>query len=541
VSRVEAIALSLVSFLAAAIVAAYFEDAIGLTLHPRAILLVAAACAGAVVVVGWRHASTARAEAVAFAAIVVAVGGWLLLLAWPHLLPLGAGPDLTHHLSLIAYIERTRRLVHDPAAGAWLGEMADYTPGSQLLAVLFGAWSGTDGLHTGHIVIALTVALKAGFVFFIASRCLPGDRARLPLAAGAVLLLFLPRAYFLGSFTEYWFLAQVVAELFAVVMWWALVAWDELPSRWPAVVFGAAGAAAFLTWPVWVGPLAVTLAAVFGLRSGESVRTKASHAAIALAPIAIVAAVHAIGRTGATAIAATTGFAIYPTASTISRPFIVFAIGGLGAAVADRRARTIVALAAAIALQTAALYILARANGAAMPYMALKMFYLAIYPGAVAGAIGLRRLLSVGTTRVASTSAVAWALVVVFALVVARHSWAAPRPTPVVSGALYDAGRWARTNVDPACVDYLVADDDTAYWLHLAVLGNARTTPRSLDSDSYEPKPALVRWVLPGGLPYAIVGSLNGLPNDIRTSVDVLARFGDAAVVGRRGASTCKP
>lgn len=539
-SRVEVTALSAVSFLAAAVTAAYAEDAIGLTLHARVILVFAVLCAAIVAATLWRRAAAAAGDALAFGAIVVCVAGWLLWLARPHLLPLGSGPDLTHHLSLIAYIEATHRLVHDPAARAVLGEMADYTPGSQLLAVLLGSWTGTDGFHAAHGLLAATVALKAGILFLIARRCLPDDRTRRPLAAVAVLLLFLPRAYFIGSFTDYWFFAQVVAELFAVAMWWAIVAWDEGPSRLPAIVFGVAGAAAFLTWPIWIGPLVLALIVVVVLRRDVPARAKAADATIALTPIVIAAAVHTIGRTATTGIAATSGFAIRPSPATMGWTFMVIAVAGIPIAAVDRRARTVTALAAGIAFQTAALFVLARAKHAAIPYMALKMFYLAIYPGAVAGAIAVRRVLAVIPARLGSSSVFPSTVAAVLMIGVARQSVAAPKPVAVVSAALYDAGRWTRTHLDPACVDYLVADDDTAYWLHLAVLGNARAAPRSVNSDTYEPQQALIRWVLPGGLPYGIVGSLDDLPSDIRGNVDIVARFGEAAVVKRRGASACR-
>jgi asparagine N-glycosylation enzyme membrane subunit Stt3 len=262
-----------------------------------------------------------------------------------------------------------------------------------------------------------------------------------------------------------------------------------------------------------------------------------TQAIIALAPIAAAAAVHAIGRTAAVGILGMSSVAIYPSAATMGTPFIGLALGGIAVAATERRARPVAIVAAAIALQTAALLVLARTKHAAMPYMALKMCYLAIYPGAVGGAIGVRRLLD--AARPDNRRWFAWAFVAVLAAVVARQSFAAAKPVPVVSDALYDAGRWTRTHLDPACVDYLVADDDTAYWLHLAVLGNARAAPRSVISDTYEPKQALIRWVLPGGLPYALVGKLDDLPNDIRSNVDVVARFGEAAVVKRRGASSC--
>ncbi len=73
------------------------------------------------------------------------------------------------------------------------------------------------------------------------------------------------------------------------------------------------------------------------------------------------------------------------------------------------------------------------------------------------------------------------------------------------------------------------------------MLGNPRGAKRSLVAETFEPQKALVRWILPGGLPYAIAQDVDALPRDIRTNVDVLARFGPAGVIKRRGASSCPP
>ena len=134
-----------------------------------------------------------------------------------------------------------------------------------------------------------------------------------------------------------------------------------------------------------------------------------------------------------------------------------------------------------------------------------------------------------------------WLLVGVFGIIVMRTAMQVPRPTPTISEPLLRAGQWARANASPECVDYLVADGYAAYWLHLAVLGNARAAARSLENDTYELPPALVRWIEPGGLPYAIVEDFSALPKDIRDNVDLAARFGRTAVVKRRGAVSCAP
>jgi len=532
----EAAAASSVSFLATAIIAAYIGDAIGLSLHPTVILLLSAAAAGAVAVRLRPRATGARGDLPAAAGIVGAVLSWLVWLAWPHMLPTGSGSDLTHHLQLIEYIDRTGHLVHDRTLSAYLGEMIDYTPGSHLVAVLVGRWLRTDGLHAGYPTVALSIALKAGIAFLIALRILPRGTTRRPLALFAVLLLFVPRAYFAGSFTQHWFFAQVVAELFAVTMWWAIVAWDQDATAGAAAMCGLAGAALFLTWPVWLGPALMTLAAIALLGRDVPMSVRARHMALAGVPIAAVAAIHMSGRIGAAAIAGTSGFVISPTAATMGWPLLVAGAVGTVRTALDRRSRAVAIFAGAIVLQAAALAAVAARAQSDTPYLALKMFYLMIYPLAVAGAAAVS--LAVGRTA-RHGSVLAWTITVALGALVARDLALAPRPRPVISDSLRDAGRWTLAHVPPQCVDYLVADDDSAYWLHLAVLGNPRASPRSLDSDTFEPRLALIRWVLAGGLPYAIVEDFDALPRDIRTNVDVLARFERAAVVKRRGASSC--
>ena len=86
------------------------------------------------------------------------------------------------------------------------------------------------------------------------------------------------------------------------------------------------------------------------------------------------------------------------------------------------------------------------------------------------------------------------------ALGVARTLAFAPPVTPVVTEAVSLAGDWARTHVPPACVDYLVGDGYTGYWLHLAVLGNPRAAGRALEADTFEPAKAIVR-LDPAGRP----------------------------------------
>lgn len=535
----EAVAASLVAFLAAAVTSAYLADWFGFAIAPFAILPLSLVAAAAVFLRLRRQMTADRPALTSFTLIVLGTFAWLMWRARPDFLPTGTGSDLAHHLALLGYIEQHWRLVHDANLGAYLGEMIDYTPGAHLLAVLAGAWFRSDALHMVHAVVALTVALKSGVVFFIARRFIPDGVPRIPFAVAAALLLWLPYVFFTGSFMEQSFLSQVVSELFAVAMWWALVVWDEQPSAGAMALFALFGTAAFLTWPIWVGPLVLTLAAIALVHREIAWTRRLQHLAIALLPIAIVAAMYALGRQvyGFRMVNAV-GFAIWPSPRVLGWPFIALAVGGFAWSATDRRARSAAVLFVAIALQGAALIVAGRSSGATTPYLSLKMSYLAIYPLAVAAAAMLATLWR-AALRPATASRYAWILVMFVALGVGRSLAYAPRVKPVVTQPVFLAGEWARTRVPPACVDYLVADGYTGYWVHLAVFGNPRAAGRTLDEDTFEPKKAIVRWILPNGLPYAIADDFDALPRDIRTNVDVLARFGPAAVVKRRGPSTC--
>jgi hypothetical protein len=542
----EAAAASALVFLASSIIAAYLADWLGFRIVPFAILLPSATAAAVTFLALRRRAIHDGPALAAFGVLVFGIFAWLLWLARPDWLPTGSGPDLAHHLALIEYIERHQRLVHDVRLSEYLGEMIDYTPGVHLLAVLAGAWLRSDGLHALYPVVAWSVALKTGFVLLIALRLLDavqGEVPRIPFALTAVVLLFLPRVYVIGSFTEQSYVAQVLSELFAVGMWWAVLVWDARPARSALAFYALSGTAAFLTWPVSAGPLLILLAAVMLLHGELSWIDRMQQLAMATVPIAGIVAVHGTRHAGGFRMAGTGGFAIWPTVSVLGWWFIALSAAGLLYSVTERRARTVTLLLAAIALQAAALVATAHASGAAAPYLALKMFYLAIYPLAIAIALTLAagwRVAGRAVRRSAIRSArLAWLLVACLGIAVARPLLAAPRPRPVVTQPALLAAEWAGAHMPPGCIDYLVIDGYTGYWLHLAVFGQPRASGRALDDDTFEPKKALNRWILPNGLPFAVADDFEAIPRDIRTNVDVLARFGPAAVVKRRGPSTC--
>ena len=543
----ESIAAAILALLATTIGTVYAVDLAGFPIRPLLVLAVAAAAGAATLVAAGRRARWNGAEVAAFVSVVAAVFGWLLSLSWPSLLPTGRGSDLTHHLALIDYIEQHWQLVHGAPAG--MGEMAQYTPGSHLLMAVVGAWVRSDGLHAVHSVVAFTVALKAGFLFLITLRLLPADAPRIPCGLSAVLLLTVPRVYLAGAFTHDSFLAQVVAELFAVGMWWALVAWEARGGMGAMLLFALSGIAAFLSWPVWIGPPMLALVIVALVARDRPFKERAAQAALGAAPIVAVAAVFIVGRLQWLAMLQTGGAVVRPTFDEVRWWFILLAAAGILLIIVRACSHATMALSGAIAAQAAALFALANARGADSPYLALKMFYLAVYPLSAAGAVTLCAAWHAAVRWSARTplgsvprgwraTGVAWMLVVLAGGVTARQLAAMPRPVPVVSDALYEAGSWAREHVEHGCVDYLVRSEDTGYWLHLAVLRNPRAGPRLARPDAFDPHRAMARWIEPAGLPFAIA-DLSILPNDVRTQVDVLAQFGEAAVIRRRGASTC--
>ena len=573
----EVLGATAVSWLASVVVFAYFADRIGLTIASRPILA-ASIAAGAAMFLWLRRGAVWRPGGIAaFTSVIGVMLVWLAWLAWPELLPPGGGSDLAHHLQLVDYIDRHRQLVHDPTVEWYLGEMVHYTPGAHLLSSLAGRWIGSDGFHAVYPVVALTVAIKAGFVFLIAERMaglkartttdgLAGLKARTtpvelaglkdgtttPFCILAVLLLFLPRAFFVGSFARYSYIAQVVSELFAVAMWWALVAWDERPTRLePLIVFAIAGVATFLSWPIWIGPPLVALALLAITRRDLTASGKLSALALGALPILVVAAVHTAGRAGWARIVGVGTDTPLPTWNDFTWWFIALSAAGMVAVSRVRRGRVTALLLFACAVQAAALYGIAKANGAAVPYMAIKMAYFAIYPLAVAGAFAVALAWQFFAARVESrlsfpvkpdprlgTQAVAWMLILVLAIVIGIATLRARMPKPVVSESLYLAGEWARAHVDPACVDYVVAHDNTAYWLHLSVLGNRRMSDRTADDSTFIPRDGIVRWINQGGLPYAIA-DLGTIPRDVLESTDEIARFGSAVVIKRRGETNC--
>jgi hypothetical protein len=483
----------------------------------------------ALVAPSFRVNRSAPGDAAVWTAVVVFVFAAIVRLGWPSLLPPGRGPDLTHHLLLVDYIEQQGHLVHDRSLEGAMGEMAHYTPGAHLLAVIGGRLFDTGGWRAFFPLLTLAAALTAGFVFLIARRL----QLSVPYAISAVLLLFLPAQYFHGAFTHDSFLAQTIATCFAAAAWWSLVVWDEERTAISAVAFAIFLAAVFLSWPVFVGPIILVFLALVMGDSPDPWRKRISMLVIGLLPLCAIAAVHLPGRLGWLAIVRASGAVLQPSLESVGWVLPLLALLGIFISIGNRRVRTTIVLLLAIVLQAIALFVLAKTRGADTPYMALKMVYLAIYPAAVLAAAGLAWLARAVLARSGSRearSAVGWLIATALLLMAVRPALSAPRAVPVISLDLYDAGRWTRAHIGRSCVDYLVADAETAYWLHLAVLGNPRVSERMVEVDRYDPRTAPGPWIARTGRPFAIV-ELRRLPGEIRSRVEIVREFGTAAVI----------
>ena len=519
--------MSVTGWLALAALSGYLIDLGGFGVQPWAALACALIATGTAAVSWSRDSDRAMADLAAWSGIVFFIIVVLLRFSWPALVPPGRGPDLTHHLLLVDYIEHNHHLVHDRSLDGAMGEMAHYTPAAHLLAVMAGAWFGSDGLGAFFPLVVVCAALTAGFIFLIARR----QGLSLPFAISAVVLLFLPAQYFFGAFTHDGFLAQAVSTLFAVAMWWAITAWDDQPRSDASVMIAVFLAATFLSWPIWIGPPLLVFLAVL-LRHDLAPPHRWRQLVIVMAPFLLLALIHSWGRWGWMVIVRTSGAVLHPSLDSLGWLLPLLALAGLVTMLSDRRARVTVVLLLVVAVQAVTLFAIAKAQGADTPYMAFKMVYFAIYPLAVLAAFGLSRLAALTSQR----DAAGWLLATVLMIVAVRPAISAPRTVPVVNRDLYAAGQWLRANGGATCADYLVADAETAYWLHLAVLGNPRSGPRMQELDRFESRAAVGPWITAEGRPFAIA-DLRLLPDEIRSRVHLAAQFGSAAVITGRDAT----
>src|SRR5262249_60277153 len=151
------------------------------------------------------------------------------------------------------------------------------------------------------------------------------------------------------------------------------------------------------------------------------------------------------------------GFTVAPTLATVAWPYALLTAAGVVAAAGRRETHTIPLLVAAAVVEWAALAAAACSSHAATPYLAVKMFYLAIYPMSVGAAVLLANLWR-AVVRLAPRlrgPAPAWTAVLLGGAAAARPSIAAPRPGPVITEPGLQAAEGARTLASPNFIGHL--------------------------------------------------------------------------------------
>ena len=384
----ETFVAAFVSAFAVLMATGYLLDAAGLPIHP-AVLGLAFLGAALAAFAAFREPSPAPAGSAALFAIVVASAlGYFLWLASPSLLPVTIGPDIVHHLLLIHVIQRTHHLVHDPALGPYLLDMVNYTPGSHLAAAAMGDWLRVDPLRVLLPLTAVFVAVKAGIIYVLALRLVPGKPWGSVLALAAPVLLLVPAAYLLGSFFHFFFYAQVVSETFAMAMVVAALSWTRTHAVRHLWLAAACGVGVFLSWPVWIVPAgaAVVTAIVAGT---PSFRSRASAAAVVVVPVTLFVILHTSTHAAGAAIIGSSGAVTRPSAETLGAVFVAVGVVGAMLALRDAPSRPLAVLLAVAVLQGLALAALDVRAGSRSFYMPFKMVYLAVLPCAVLGALAL--------------------------------------------------------------------------------------------------------------------------------------------------------
>lgn len=472
------------------------------------------------------------------AAVTVTTVVYMTFLAWPSLYPITAGPDLIHHLSLIHFIQTRQALPDSLVFGQYLGEMTGYPPGSHVIAAIAGSVTGHRGVAVVHVVMAVATAIKAGLLVRILAEVLPAGPSRLPVAVAGGLLILVPHAYLLSPVTHHGFYSQVISEAFAIAMWWALVVWRQSADHRWLVLASMSGVGVVLTWPVFVTVPALTAVVLILARLTDTRRQRIAHLMVGLGPAACVATLFAATRSGSAGILASGGSVLTPAVELFGLPLLLLSAAGLTAAITRPRSYLAVAVFPAVCLlQVAALVALQHQLGATNYYLGFKTMHLLVYGMVTLAGIGLAIIwramadLARADWRTQADRA-AWVVPVLVVVALLRSDLPrAPLSSPLTSPVQH-AGQWARANLPPNCLDYLVPQWVTAYWLHIDVLGNARASAR-VETDPYDFRRALGPWVATGSMRYAVVEDWDRIPADARDHMRLLATFDTASVVER--------
>lgn len=326
-------------------------------------------------------------------------------------------------------------------------------------------------------------------------------------------------------------------------MLWALTFFQQQRSYWALQFFALCGIAVLFTWPVW---LPVTLAAFVGwLMTGTAspVRERVRAFLWGIAPISSMGILYALVYAASDhGVITHEGAVMTPSIEFYGRPLLGLVVLGMVISWRAMRARPLVWFAGAAVMQTALLWIGALNHWNAY-YLVYKMFYLLLYPMVLFAALAMgwvwylpERWLPPAVRKRWGTLALALPLVV---LGMAQQRNLPSQPFSAITEPVYQVSLWAKTQLPSYCVDYLVNQWVTAYWLRVAVFGNPRAEVRTqaLVNNFHSYRDALLPEEQTAGQPFLIVSDLNMLP--FGTSFQILYQRGPAGVV-RRLKGTCQ-
>jgi hypothetical protein len=242
---------------------------------------------------------------------------------------------------------------------------------------------------------------------------------------------------------------------------------------------------------------------------------------LTLAPVALVAAVHAYLHGEGGRILNSSGAVTPPSVSAFGAGFLVAAALGIAVAIRRRAALPVLGFLAVIVLQALVIGVLDVRAGSRSFYIPFKMMYLAVWPAAALGAFGFVTASGWVAARVPRLGfAAALMPGVVAVLLVSGRVPLVRQPSPINASA-YAAGLWARDHLDRACVDYFTSHWLTGYWLHLDVLGNPRLSDR-MRAETFEFRDSVGKWLEGRGLRYGLVEHPDDIPRDLRPDLRVL-------------------
>lgn len=479
-------------------------------------------------------------------AVMAGLGAYLVWLSGADLLPPTESSDLVHHLNLIKFLQLRQTLVHDPALAEYLVEFVIHPAGSHSLSALAATVFGTTGLKVIYPVVMAAVVLKSGFVYLIVLRVLPAERRHPAVALAAPAALLLSWNYFFVPFAAHFYYGQLLGEMFVIGLLWLTVRFNDQPAAIWLAWFSWLGAGAALCWTAWLPIPVFTLLVIIWAGHRATIRRRVLWSVTALGATGLLLGVYVFGYLlrNDLSIFLYEGSTVRPTLDGFGSLLVIAGLAGLIVSARNAAAHPIRVFAVSAVAQFVGLFLAALAGRVSF-YLGLKILHILIYPLAIFTALAveagwhwpLSRLHDSWRRRYRRTAVMAPLVILTVAVGSALPS--APPASAVNSSAL-EAGEWAKAHLPNDCIDYVVDHWVTAYWLHVVELGNPIISPHTemIVSDWQYAAHARTRWSRSPGLPYAVVANLEQA--DISAPIDVLARFGPAAVVARRGNSQCE-